>query len=219
MAGTRQEILKKIFSFLVFSPPSQEPHSSINGPRTRPLHWRRKEIFAKLCSYLHWRLLLRLPANSMATPSKENPTGPDSSSSSSDCHPTIAKDADEGRGAADDALTVRCHCGGIEIQLLSKPEKLNECRCTVCYAYGALWAYFPRREVSVTTRHGVAVQKYVRSGEGFGDLSFNRCSQCGCMTHWLGEGERDGPEKKMGVNCRMLPESAIEGVPRRVSYC
>lgn len=116
----------------------------------------------------------------------------------------------------DDTLTAVCHCGRVRIQLPSKPERLTECHCTVCYKYGALWAYFQRNDVVVTTASDTELVKYVRA-DADGDLSFNRCGHCGCMMCWRGEGKYDGPEHKSGVNCRMLPESAIEGIPKKVS--
>jgi hypothetical protein len=34
---------------------------------------------------------------------------------------------------------------------------------------------------------------------------------------WLGEKGFSGPEHKMGVNCRMLTESEIEGIEKKLS--
>ncbi len=118
-----------------------------------------------------------------------------------------------------DGLVTACHCGRVQVKMPSKPLKLNECHCTVCYKYGALWGYFGRSEVTVTTSDGATLAKYIRADNGDGDLSFNRCSHCGCMTHWWGEGDYAGLDHKMGINCRMLPLEAIEGIPRKISYC
>lgn len=117
----------------------------------------------------------------------------------------------------DGTLWARCHCGRVEIQLPSKPEKLNERHCTVCYKYGALWGYFTRKDVSVTT-NDTKLQTYIRADTGAdGDISFNRCAHCGCMMFWWGELNYAGPDHKMGINCRMLPEKEIEGIERNVS--
>ena len=99
----------------------------------------------------------------------------------------------------------------------SKPEKLNECRCSVCYKYGAIWGYFPRNTVTITTTEGAKLDPYVRS-DSDGDISFNRCSHCGCMTNWWGLGAYSESTYKMGVNCRLLPEKDIEGIHRKISY-
>lgn len=118
----------------------------------------------------------------------------------------------------DGTLIATCHCGRVQVQMPSKPAKLNECHCSVCYKYGALWGYFPRNDVVVTTAGDTKLQAYVRDDKGSdGHLSFNRCGYCGCMMLWWGEGEYAGPEHKMGVNCRMLPKHDIEGIERRVS--
>ncbi|PMD28640.1 hypothetical protein NA56DRAFT_19714 [Hyaloscypha hepaticicola] len=115
-----------------------------------------------------------------------------------------------------DTLTAVCHCGRVRIQLPSKPTRLTECHCTVCYKYGALWAYFPRNEPVITIADQATLVPYIRE-DAAGHISFNRCSHCGCMICWLGEGEYSGPANKMGVNCRMLPESEIEGIEKKVS--
>jgi len=133
--------------------------------------------------------------------------------------PNTAPSPGEVSGAALPAkLKASCHCGRVSIELPSPPDKLNECRCTVCYKYGALWAYFPRDTLAVATAEGGTVEAYVRA-DSDGYLSFNRCGHCGGMTHWLGLGEYAGPKRKAGVNCRLLPEKDIEGIPREVNYC
>ncbi len=114
------------------------------------------------------------------------------------------------------SLTATCHCSRIHIQVPSKPQKLNECHCTVCYKYGALWGYFPRSEVLVTIADDTQLQAYAREDRP-GHVSFHRCGHCGCMLFWRGEGKFAGPEHMMGVNLRMLPESQIEDVEREVS--
>jgi hypothetical protein len=119
---------------------------------------------------------------------------------------------DSASSSKDNTLTAICHCGRVRVQLPSKPEYLKECHCTVCYKYGALWAYFQRNDVVVTTASDTELVKYIRA-DADGDVSFNRCGHCGCMMCWRGEGAYDGPEHKTGVNGRMLPESAIEGIP------
>ncbi len=115
-------------------------------------------------------------------------------------------------------VVAKCHCGRVQITLPSKPTKLNECQCTVCYKYGALWGYFTRGALTVTTAPDARLISYQRCDEYCqGDLSFNSCSHCGCMTHWWGEKEWTGPEHKMGVNCRMLTQEEIAGIPRSLS--
>lgn len=116
----------------------------------------------------------------------------------------------------DETLIAACHCNRVQAQLPSKPKKLNECHCTVCYKYGALWAYFGRNEVKVTVADDTKLEAYTRD-DSDGDISFIRCGHCGCMMVWWGLGEYSGPEHKMGVNCRMLPETEIEGIEKRVS--
>ncbi|KAH8164645.1 hypothetical protein CIB48_g3621 [Xylaria polymorpha] len=44
-----------------------------------------------------------------------------------------------------------CHCGRIAMTLPCPPKDISECHCSLCYKLGALWAYYPRDEVAVTT--------------------------------------------------------------------
>jgi len=120
-----------------------------------------------------------------------------------------------------ETLTAVCHCGRVRVQLPSKPTSLLECHCTVCYKYGALWAYFQRNDVVVTTASDTTLQAYIREDADSG-LSFNRCGHCGCMMLWRGErtyaeGPYAGLEHRMGVNCRMLPKGEIEGIAKRIT--
>ncbi len=89
----------------------------------------------------------------------------------------------------------------------------------MCYKYGALWGYFERGTVAVTTAEDTRLDVYRRDDEGSdGDIGFNRCGHCGTMMFWAGLGEFAGPEQEMGVNCRMLTEAEIDGIPRSIEY-
>jgi hypothetical protein len=116
----------------------------------------------------------------------------------------------------EEALTAVCHCGRVRVRLPSRPEFVNECHCTVCYKYGALWSYFPRATVTITTASDTTLHSYTRA-DADGDIEFARCGHCGCMMCWRGVGEYAGPEHDIGVNCRMIPEKEIEGITKRVS--
>ncbi|KAK5656736.1 hypothetical protein OQA88_4284 [Cercophora sp. LCS_1] len=117
-------------------------------------------------------------------------------------------------------LKTACHCGRVEVEIPSKPDKLNQCHCTVCYKYGCLWGYFKASEVKVTIAEGAHLEKYVRSDEGGrGNISFDRCNHCGCVVTWSKPNEQTVPNGKKGVNCRMLPLDVVEGIPKEVTTC
>lgn len=107
-----------------------------------------------------------------------------------------------------DKLTATCHCGRISVEMPSHPTKVNECQCTICYRYGALWSYFPQDDVNIyvniptpaSPSEGInkpqestdssqgadnhsGLRSYVRS-DGDGPIGFFFCEHCGCMTHW-----------------------------------
>ncbi|KAI3391977.1 hypothetical protein diail_6384 [Diaporthe ilicicola] len=106
------------------------------------------------------------------------------------------------------SLTARCHCGRISVEVPSLPTKINECRCSICYRYGAMWAYYKHEDVNVIVniqalgsrpqdslaqQEAVApredkgeakgLQYYVRT-DGDGNIGFHFCGNCGCLTHW-----------------------------------
>lgn len=122
-------------------------------------------------------------------------------------------------------LVASCHCGRVTLELPSAPTKINECHCSVCYKYGALWVYYPRKDVMVTvaaTEKDASLKEYVRDDLKESGIAFCRCGHCGCMTHWWAVGKRTHTVKKMGVNARMLPEEVLnsfEGVERKIAYC
>lgn len=164
-------------------------------------------------------------------------------------------------------VTAKCHCGRVSLELPAPPRKINECRCSVCYRYGALWGYYRRDEVNIfvnilplppppspprpsqalpTTaglgaetaeeektslaarddddiaKDPLGLRSYVRSG-GDGDIAFFFCGHCGCLTHWgptdkglasLRE-QKNGDEPRVGINCRMIAPSLLEGVEKK----
>jgi hypothetical protein len=113
-----------------------------------------------------------------------------------------------------DKITASCHCGRVKLELPAPPTQVNECRCSICYRYGALWAYYPRDDVLIVADEP-GTRAYVRKdGDAKGIIGFYTCAHCGCMTHWGAQPEHD--LARMGVNTRMLPESMLEGVERKI---
>lgn len=117
-----------------------------------------------------------------------------------------------------DKLTASCHCGRVTLELPAAPTHVNECHCSVCYRYGAVWAYYPRQEVQVVANEP-GMRSYVRedaAAGGKGSIGFYWCAHCGCMTHWWSQPGHMESGDEMGVNGRMLPESVLFQVERRI---
>ena len=114
----------------------------------------------------------------------------------------------------DTSLIAKCHCGGITIVVPAPPTLINECQCSLCFRYGANWAYYPAQEVLVTAEADRKHMEYVRDDAGCSrDIVFSFCSNCGCLTHW--KSVVGGNSKKMGVNVRMLPVEVTKDVKRQ----
>jgi hypothetical protein len=97
--------------------------------------------------------------------------------------------------------SITCHCKAIRITFPPLREPALECLCSICRRYGALWAYYKPDEVHV---EGDAIDAYVWGNK---TLSFNRCKQCGCMTHYTVVGDT---EPRVAVNCRMLEREEFD---------
>lgn len=87
-----------------------------------------------------------------------------------------------------------CHCGAVQVSVPQAPEHVLECHCTICRRYAALWAYYPKSEVTLTGETDTYVwgRRYI---------TYHRCGACGCVMAWLPRGA-DYPE--CGVNARNL---------------
>jgi hypothetical protein len=146
-----------------------------------------------------------------------------------------------------DNLTAKCHCGRVNVKIPSLPTKLNECRCSICYRYGAVWAYYHPDDVNIIVnaqgsrsapagapaqqepesagKGGKGLKYYVRDDSN-GYLGFYFCGNCGCLTHWAATEQGraflgwQGKPMKLGVNSRMLPLNVLEGVEKKTGpFC
>lgn len=98
--------------------------------------------------------------------------------------------------------SITCHCKAIKIAFPPLREPANECMCSICRRYGALWAYYKPDEVQIEGELDVYVW-------GKGKLSFNRCKHCGCLTHYSVIRDR---EPRVAVNCRMLERQEYDAL-------
>jgi hypothetical protein len=94
-------------------------------------------------------------------------------------------------------MTVKatCHCGAVSLTLARAPSEVTECTCSICRRYGVLWAYYSLSDVGID---GGVTDSYMWDDRS---ISFHRCAQCGCVTHWWPETRSDD---RMGVNARLM---------------
>lgn len=103
------------------------------------------------------------------------------------------------------SLVATCHCGSVRLTLAAGPAEVTDCNCSICRRYGVLWAYYPPAEVAVEAAE--ATDTYQWDDE---TIAFHRCRRCGCVSHWSAL----DPSRNltMGVNARLLPPEALDGV-------
>ena len=97
-----------------------------------------------------------------------------------------------------------CHCGSVRVMVARPPTEVTECHCSICLRYGALWAYYPSGEVTLTGPTTVYAW-------GRRQVGFHHCGTCGCVVGWLPLGEGFG---HCAVNARMLEGFDPEAVTR-----
>jgi hypothetical protein len=116
---------------------------------------------------------------------------------------------DRRRHETSKSRTATCHCGNIRIIIPELPNTVTTCNCSVCRRYGALWAYFTRREVTLEAdENALAAYRW-----GDRTIDFWHCARCGCLTHYTSR--ENGPESRFAVNARMLPLDVIESLTVR----
>ncbi len=101
-----------------------------------------------------------------------------------------------------------CHCGAIRFAVETTPRDVNDCNCSICRRYGALWAYYAPAQVRFAAENG-ATDIYMWGDRG---LEFHRCRACGCVTHWS---PTDRSYLRMGVNARLMPPEVLAAIPVR----
>ena len=91
-----------------------------------------------------------------------------------------------------------CDCGAVRLEVAEAPLEINDCPCSWCQRLGALWAYYPKDQVHLTS-NPESTSIYLR---GQRRLEFHRCKVCGLTTHWI---NTDPTKPRMGVNARLMP--------------
>ena len=103
----------------------------------------------------------------------------------------------------------QCHCGNIQLSIPKLTETATGCNCSICHRYAAIWGFYTESEVVVTVgEDGMSSYSY-----GDRQISFNRCSRCGCITHYTSTTPTE--HTRLAVNYRMFPAGVVEQVKVR----
>jgi hypothetical protein len=93
-------------------------------------------------------------------------------------------------------IEASCHCGAVRFTVERAPEWVLDCNCSHCRLYGALWAYYPQRDVTFVTPPDTFTYMW-----GDRMLAFHHCKTCGCFSHSTHVDETDDP---IAVNARLM---------------
>jgi hypothetical protein len=101
------------------------------------------------------------------------------------------------------SVTGTCHCGAVRVTVPRKPRSVTDCNCSICRRYGALWAYYRAKQVTIEGVWNTEAYKW-----GGKRLNLVRCKNCGCLVCW--QRVKKDPERYMGVNWRNFPLELVE---------
>ncbi|UTM58591.1 GFA family protein [Photobacterium sp. CCB-ST2H9] len=102
--------------------------------------------------------------------------------------------------------TGECHCGNVQLKISHLTKTATRCNCSVCRRYAALWGYFTESEVEITV--GKSGLESYEHGDRY--ISFHRCQNCGCMTHYTSTPKAQSD--RVAVNYHMFPMAVISSV-------
>lgn len=92
----------------------------------------------------------------------------------------------------------QCHCGNVKLSIPQLTENATSCNCSICSRYAAVWGYFTESDVQTSVGdQGISSYSY-----GDKMINFNRCNQCGCITHYTST--NPSPSSRVAVNYRMF---------------
>jgi len=93
-----------------------------------------------------------------------------------------------------------CVCGAVRLAITRAPDEVTDCNCTLCRRYGALWAYYSPKDVTVPSGLTDTFSRGPKLSH------FHRCKICGCVTHWSA---LDKTYDRMGVNARLMEPEVL----------
>ena len=102
-------------------------------------------------------------------------------------------------------VTASCHCGAVRVEMSRKARKLTQCNCSICRRYGALWAYFQRKSVTVISNPNV-LGSYTWGNE---NLEFFHCTICACVTHYEKRVKNPDGFDMSAVNFRNIDDPTV----------
>lgn len=103
----------------------------------------------------------------------------------------------------------QCHCGNVRLAIHRVTENATRCNCSLCRRYAALWGYLTEDEVDVTV--GTFGLESYEHGDRY--ISFKRCGNCGCVTHYtsLPKARSD----RVAVNYNLFPGELVSSLKIR----
>lgn len=104
----------------------------------------------------------------------------------------------------------QCHCGNVQLTIPKLTETGTSCTCSICSRYASIWGYFNESEVQVF----IGEQGISSYCHGDKTINFNRCNQCGCITHYTCVDPT--PTSKLAVNYRMFPNTVLQKMTVRL---
>ncbi|WP_081275154.1 GFA family protein [Vibrio nigripulchritudo] len=103
-----------------------------------------------------------------------------------------------------------CHCGNVQLSVEKFNQTAVSCNCSICSRYASIWGFYTEATVEVSVGQD-GIDSYCH-GDKY--INFNRCSKCGCITHYTST--TPGPDSRLAVNYRMFPDFFTSDVKVRL---
>jgi hypothetical protein len=106
-----------------------------------------------------------------------------------------------------------CLCGQVRVEIMSRPDFIHECNCTLCSKSGARWSYLHPSEARVEG----ATQGYSRDDKDDPAAEIHFCTICGSTTHFVltPHAVAQYGNSQMGVNMWLADAQDLAGIELR----
>lgn len=108
-------------------------------------------------------------------------------------------------------MTSTCTCGSVKVTIMSKPDYIYDCNCSVCRKSGAAWGYFTSLDVRIEGE----TTSFARNDKPEPKVELHACPICSATTHFIlhPEFKAEHPElDQVGVNMRLFHPDELADV-------
>ncbi|MEM7016033.1 MAG: aldehyde-activating protein [Pseudomonadota bacterium] len=111
-------------------------------------------------------------------------------------------------------MTTNCLCGAVSVTIVTKPDFIHDCNCSLCRKAGAAWGYFPSNSVTIAGN----TTSFVRRDKKAPIVEIHSCRHCAATTHFVmtkSFKEQYKSVDQVGINMKLFDPDGLEDVEVR----